>query len=36
MARPTATGRGRLSLEFYSYEDLDRLTELLMRADPHA
>jgi ParB family chromosome partitioning protein len=30
------TGRGRLSLEFYSYEDLDRLTELLMRADPHA
>lgn len=28
-------GRGRLSLEFYSYEDLDRLTELLMRADPH-
>lgn len=25
-------GRGRVTLEFYSYEDLDRLTELLMLA----
>jgi ParB family chromosome partitioning protein len=26
-------GRGRVQLEFYSYEDLDRLLELLARAD---
>jgi ParB family chromosome partitioning protein len=29
-------GRGRVSLEFYSYEDLDRLIELLLAAEHHA
>jgi ParB family chromosome partitioning protein len=27
-------GRGRVSLEYYSYEDLDRLLELLLAAEP--
>jgi len=27
------SGRGRVTLEFYSYDDLDRLAELLMKAD---
>ncbi len=26
-------GRGRVSLEFYSYDDLDRLTDLLFAAE---
>jgi ParB family chromosome partitioning protein len=29
-------GRGRLSLEFYSYDDLDRLTDLLFAAEARA